>query len=688
MALYRGDGLGGSAGTFSQLKFRTTPTLTGGGGAAGTTTMSILAHAVGDASAAGEGTGLVTYDAAVGVRLLAPGEYASTISPGSSTNNVSVSSAVAAINSATSIKLAGDGRRQRFGHRPTDRDQRRHPLHRRRQPQHGDAGRDRGGRRRPVHHHRRRPRGLQQHLGHRQPAQQGRPRQAHPHRFQQLHRADLGLRRNPVVGIRRRAAGLPDPLRGFRRDRPTGRFQPLRRRVDRRRQRRVRRHRSPVLRAAGSFNGVISGDGSFFKGPSGFLSLGGVNTYTGPTTADGGTLELLVNQATPPLTLGGSSNTILQLRAPASPRSRRTSTSAPATTPSSALVGDYWANPGVLFSGNVSIAGLTVQSDVGYDQVQFAGNLSGTGPLTLYGGRIILQGNNSGYSGAVTIGNYNSGTVVLGSNTALGTGAVTISGAGGGKLEAIGGPRTLANPFTLQGTLAVAGSQNLTLAGTVDLGNTTRTFDISNTALTTVSGVIAQTGGTAGLIKQGFGTLVLSNANTYAGPTTVASGTRLSNTTGLATGTGTVTVGACGVLSGSGTFGRRGHRRQGWNGRSGQLSRRDDRGRRPNTSVRRDPQWDLAALSTINPGTDSDRIVVTAGNLSVSPTAVLELSFLNGTDPTANVFWAAGHTWADIIDLAGAASNTGGTGTLSIDNSAWSALEASSPSPTAQAAWT
>jgi autotransporter-associated beta strand protein len=61
------------------------PALLGGGGAAGSTTVSILPGAYGDLTATGNGTALVTYDAAYGIRLLSTNsEFSAGITSGQS----------------------------------------------------------------------------------------------------------------------------------------------------------------------------------------------------------------------------------------------------------------------------------------------------------------------------------------------------------------------------------------------------------------------------------------------------------------------------------------------------------------------------------------------------------------------------------------------------------------------------
>lgn len=90
MVLFRGTGLGTN--TLASLiansvsvEFGVAPTLIGAGGAADSTTVSILKGVYGDVSSSGHGIGLVTYDATYGLRLLRfATEYAPAITDGQS----------------------------------------------------------------------------------------------------------------------------------------------------------------------------------------------------------------------------------------------------------------------------------------------------------------------------------------------------------------------------------------------------------------------------------------------------------------------------------------------------------------------------------------------------------------------------------------------------------------------------
>ena len=145
---------------------------------------------------------------------------------------------------------------------------------------------------------------------------------------------------------------------------------------------------------------------------------------------------------------------------------------------------------------------------------------SGTGTLTLTGADT--------YTGGTQL---NGGTLIVGNNSALGTG--TLAMAAGTTLEFLNtGNFTIANPITITGDPDFAPPSGTTQA---------------------LSGVIAN-GATPGtLVMNGFGTLVLSGANTYTGPTNVTAGTLTVNGSIAASSLTTVSSGA--TLNGTGTVG-------------------------------------------------------------------------------------------------------------------------------------
>jgi autotransporter-associated beta strand protein len=151
-------------------------------------------------------------------------------------------------------------------------------------------------------------------------------------------------------------------------------------------------------------------------------------------------------------------------------------------------------------------------------------------------------------------------------------------GTGSGGFAAKGAPLTLnlnsgTASLTWNGSSMVQDGQTLIFGSTtadnlVDFQNglnlgsglvLTRTITVNDNPDSTadiarISGAITNTTAGMSLLKDGAGTLELTNANTYSGTTTVGAGTlRVNNTTGSGTGSGAVNV-TTGTLGGAGTI--------------------------------------------------------------------------------------------------------------------------------------
>lgn len=236
-------------------------------------------------------------------------------------------------------------------------------------------------------------------------------------------------------------------------------------------------------------------------------------------------------------------------------------------------VGDVRPSPGdVLFFTGTTRLGATNDFYAGtpFGGITFA---SPAGAFTLSGNRIALQGNIT--NAQVVVTQTISLPISLAVNSFIDVvtgGALTINGvisdSGYGLTKTGGGLLTLAtnNTFTgpvgvLGGMLSVAADANLGAAPAVptpgmlklDGGvlRSTATFTLSSNrgislgpstgsgigtilvspaTTLTYGGVIANNGtGTGGLIKDGFGALTLSGANTYTGPTIIKVGTNTLN---------------------------------------------------------------------------------------------------------------------------------------------------------------
>ncbi len=239
-----------------------------------------------------------------------------------------------------------------------------------------------------------------------------------------------------------------------------------------------------------TYSGVISGAGAVQKGTTGLLTLLNNNTYTGGTNVLGGFLSIGVTNA---LSALGNLN-----------------------------VGSSTSGSGVvLIDNDQTVSGLTGNS-LGLVTIASGKNFTvSTSGTTTYGGSIDGAGtfvkNGSGTLVVLGDADYTGGTVINGGMLQFGNGT---SG---------GGP----------GTGSIVNNGVLMVTGDGGMGSINPSQVIS---------------GTGSLVLSGSFTFNLSNANTYAGGTTINSGKLLiNNTTGSALGTGAVVLNGGATLGGNGS---------------------------------------------------------------------------------------------------------------------------------------
>jgi autotransporter-associated beta strand protein len=225
----------------------------------------------------------------------------------------------------------------------------------------------------------------------------------------------------------------------------------------------------------------------------------------------------------------------------------------------------------VTFSGvfsdgsSTSIGSIVFADSVGGGKVTLTGVSTYTGTTTINSGATLALGGTgsialstgmtdngtfdiSATSAGASItslsgsGNVILGSQVLGLTAASGTFSGVISGTSGIVVSAGTEVLSGANTYT-GGTAITGGTLQIGAGGTTGsiVGNVSDagTFAISRSDTVSFGGTIT---GVGGFSQLGTGTLILTNADTYTGPTNVASGTLQLSSTGSITGSSQVTV--------------------------------------------------------------------------------------------------------------------------------------------------
>jgi fibronectin-binding autotransporter adhesin len=337
------------------------------------------------------------------------------------------------------------------------------------------------------------------------------------------------------------------------------------------------------------------------------------------------------------------------------------------------------SQPSSTVSGTVTLAaGKTLAvSGSSAGQVRLAGLVTGPGALNLAGGNFVLAGAND-YAGGTTVNT--TALVSIGNDAAFGNPAGLVTLAGSGLfLAAQGGSRTLPNRIAVNADFQTVGVGRLTFAGDAALGGTgaARTVTVNSSGGLSLRNLDGPAG--LQLAKAGGGTLILDGNISFAGTTAVAAGTLLIPTLASKTGTGAVAVGGNAAGAALATLGGGGSLAGPVTvNASGILAPGDSPGTLTLTggltmAGGSTYLWELAANTTGGPGINWDRVSLTGGDLALDPAARFVPSFTGtATTPSlADPFWQAGHTWQNVIDLSGTATNLGGNASLTIDNAAW-----------------
>jgi fibronectin-binding autotransporter adhesin len=295
-----------------------------------------------------------------------------------------------------------------------------------------------------------------------------------------------------------------------------------------------------------TYNGVIGGGGGLIITSGGALELTGLNTYTGSTNVNSGTVSInVVGTGATPQSLGGGDTVNLGAGSASSGRLVYTGGAGTLDKNINALGtgGDTIENAGsgrLTLSGNLNKDGTTLTLNGGASGITVSGSITGASDnsdLTVDTGITTLEGANT-YVGPTYIingGTLNANAVnALPTNPARSAILMDQSGTGSSTLS-LGASQSVLSLTGASSSAISLNANNLTMGGSA--------------GSTAFAGSI---GGTGGLIKDGASEQILSGSNGYTGVTTISAGTLAVNGS---IGSSSLTTIDGGTLRGTGTVG-------------------------------------------------------------------------------------------------------------------------------------